>query len=263
MRRVCNAASKFESVSLNDNLMAGPNLLQSLIGTTFRVREKKIALTADVEAMFLQVKVPPADCKELQFLRRENNTEPTSVYEYGRHIFGAKSSPTCVNYVLQQVGRDCRDDNGLVAKLINRNFYMDNFVESVASEEEAVGMYKRLQKSLADGGFQLTKWICNSEKVMERISPEDRSGALSKTFEAEPLAPSILGRQWNVKSDSFEICRGMEKEVPAKVTQRVILSHVSSVFDPLGLFSPFTVRMREFRRSMGNSGPKSYLQKTR
>ena len=79
---------------------------------------------------------------------------------------------------------------------------------------------------------------------MERISPEDRSSALSKTLEAEPLAPSIFGLQWNVNSDSLEICRGMGKEVPAKVTQRVVLSQVSSVFDPLGLFSPFTVRMR-------------------
>ena len=224
--------------------MAGPDLLQSLIGIIFRFREKKIALTADVEAMFLQVKVPPADCKVLKFLWREKNTDPISVYEYGRHIFGAKSSPTCVNYALRQVGRDSRDDNDMVAKLINRNFYMDDFVKSVASEDEAVEVYKCLRKSLADGGFQLTKWICNSEKVMERISPEDRSSALSKTFEAEPLAPSILGLQWNVKSESLEICRGMGKEVPAKVTQRVSLSQVSSVFDPLGLLSPFTVRMR-------------------
>ena len=79
---------------------------------------------------------------------------------------------------------------------------------------------------------------------MERISPEDGSSALSKTFEAEPLAPSILGLQWNVKSDSLEICCGMAKEVPAVVTQRVVLSQVSSVIDPLGLFSPFVVRMR-------------------
>ena len=104
---------------------------------------------------------------------------------------------------------------------------MDDFVKSVASEEEAVGVYKCLRKSLAVGGFQLTKWICNSDKVMERISSKDRSSALSKTFEAELLAPSNLGLQWNVKSDSLEICRGMGKEVPAKVTQRVVLSQVS------------------------------------
>ena len=238
VRRICNAASKFGGVSLNDHLMAGPDLLQSLIGIIFRFREKQIALTADVEAMFLQVKAPPADCKVLRFLWRENNTDPISVYEYGRHIFGAKSSPTCVNYALQQVGRDSRDDNGMVAKLINRNFYMDDFVKSVASWEEAVEVYKCLRKSLADRGFQLTKWICNSEKVMEEIPSEDRSDALSKTFEAEPLAPSILGLQWNVESDSLEICRGTEKEVPAKITQRIVLSHVSSVFDPLGLFPP-------------------------
>ena len=36
----------------------------------------------------------------------------------------------------------------------------------------------------------------------------------------------------------------MNMEVPANVTQRVVLSQVPSVFDPLGLFSPFKVRMR-------------------
>ena len=97
----------------------------------------------------------------LRILWREKNTEPISVYEYGRRNFGAKSLPTCVIYALQQVGRDCKYENGMVASLINRNFYMDNFVKSVASREEAVEVYRSLRKSLADGGFQLTKWICN------------------------------------------------------------------------------------------------------
>ena len=221
----------------------GPNFIK-VKGIIFRFREKQLALTADVEAMFLQLKVPPADCKVHRFLCRESNTEPIVVYEYGRHSFGAKSSPTCVNYALQQVGGDSRDDNGMVASLNYRNFYKDNFLKSVASAEEAVDVYRNLRKSSADGGFQLTKWICNSEKVMEEIPSEDRSAVLSKTFQAEPLAPSIFGLKWNVESHRLECCRGTEIEVPAKITHRIVLSHESSMYDPLGLFSLFTIRMR-------------------
>ena len=105
VRRVCNTASKFRGISLNDNLLTGPDLLQNLVGIIFRFREQKIAITADIEAMFLQVKVPPEDCKVLRFLWRDNPNELIKVYEYGRYIFGAKSSPTCANYALQQVAK--------------------------------------------------------------------------------------------------------------------------------------------------------------
>ena len=62
VRRVYNAASKVGGVLPNDIFMAGPELLQSLIGIIFRFTEKQIALTADFVAMFLQVKLPTADC---------------------------------------------------------------------------------------------------------------------------------------------------------------------------------------------------------
>ena len=140
VRRVCNAASKFGGVSLNDNLMAGPNLLQSLIGNIFRFREKQIALTVDVEAIF-----PPSESTTCRLqIQRVLWREHISVYEHERHIFGAKSSPTCVKIALQLVRRDFRDENRMVAKLINRSFYMDNFVKSEASEAEAVDVYRSL-----------------------------------------------------------------------------------------------------------------------
>ena len=72
VKRVCNAASKFRGISLNNNLLAGPDLPQNLIGIIFRFREQKVAITADIEAMFLQVKVPPEDCNVLRFLWRDN-----------------------------------------------------------------------------------------------------------------------------------------------------------------------------------------------
>ena len=106
VRRVCNAASKFKGVCLNDKLLAGPDLLHGLIGTIFRFRERPVALTADIESIILQVQVPEQDRSCLRFLWRSRTKKPVQVYEYQRHVFGAKSSPTCANYALKRVGLD-------------------------------------------------------------------------------------------------------------------------------------------------------------
>ena len=68
VRLVCNAASKCTGVCLNDKLLAGPDLLHGLIGTIFRFCERPVALTADIESMFLQVQVPEQDRSCLRFL---------------------------------------------------------------------------------------------------------------------------------------------------------------------------------------------------
>ena len=61
VRRVCNAASKYKEVCLNDKLIAGSDILHGLFGTIFRFREGSIALTADIESLFLQVQVAEQD----------------------------------------------------------------------------------------------------------------------------------------------------------------------------------------------------------
>ena len=90
----------FKEVYLNDKLLAGSDLLHGLIGTIFRFPERPIALTTDIESMFLQVQVPEQDRTCLSFLWRPRAIEPVQIYEYQRHVFGAKSSPTCANYDL-------------------------------------------------------------------------------------------------------------------------------------------------------------------
>ena len=104
VRRVCNAAAKYQSVALNDKLLSGPDLLKSLIGIIFRFREHQIALSADIEAMFLQVAVPNDDSRCLRFLWREDPKQKIEVDENTRHVFGAKSSSTCANYFFAPSG---------------------------------------------------------------------------------------------------------------------------------------------------------------
>ena len=61
---------------------------------------------------------------------------------------------------------------------------------------------------------------------------------------------SELGLQWTVTDDSLQVYRGTNKEVEAPLTQKKILSRVSSVFDPIRLFAPFSVHMRRFLKGI-------------
>ena len=56
-RVVLDAAAKFHGVSLNDKLVSGPDLLNSLMVVVLRFRVGEVALAADIEGMFHRVEV--------------------------------------------------------------------------------------------------------------------------------------------------------------------------------------------------------------
>ena len=252
VRRVCNAASKYKELCLIDKLLAGPDLLHGLIGTIFRFREETIALTADIESMFLQVQVPEQDRSCLRFLWRPRNNEPVQIYECQHHVFGAKIYPTCANYALKRVGLDNEKEYPISTKAIQNNFYMDDFIKSVKTPEEAIEVFDQLQPLLSPHGFELKKWISNNDAVTKAI-PEDLksiNNANEVEVESNTEGSSLLGLQWTVTDDSLQVCRGTNKELEAPITQRKILSLVSSVFDPIGLFAPFSVHMRRLLKGI-------------
>ena len=250
-RRVCNASSKYKEVFLNDKLLAGPDLLHGSIGTIFRFREGSIAPTADIESMFVQVQVPEQDRSCLRFLWRPRTNEPVQIYGYQRHVFGAKSSPTCANHALKRVGLDNEKEYPIAAKAIRNNFYMDDFIKSVETPEEAI-VFNQLQHLLLRNGFELKKAISNNDAVTEAIPEDLKSISKTKQVEVEPNTEgsSVLGLQWTVIDDSLQVCRGTNKEAETRITQKKILSLVSSVSDPIGLFAPFSVHMRRLLKGI-------------
>ncbi|XP_075248317.1 uncharacterized protein LOC142341284 [Convolutriloba macropyga] len=202
VRRVCNAAAQYQGVALNDKRFSGPDLLQSLVGLILRFREHQIALSADLEAMFLQIGVPSADSRCLRFLWRDNPEQRIEVYDYSRHVFGAKSSPTCAIYALHQVAKDNANNDENLVRTVQRNFYMDDFLKSVRKPQEATQIYQKVRDVLSKGGLKLTKWITSDEEVKSQIPETDRSTKVVKTFEAKPQSSSILGLNLNVDTDN-------------------------------------------------------------
>ena len=61
IRVVFDCSASFEGHSLNDKLLQGPDLSSNLVGVLTRFRQEKYAFMADIEKMFLQVRVRRED----------------------------------------------------------------------------------------------------------------------------------------------------------------------------------------------------------
>ena len=127
--------------SLNDALLQGPYLVNCLTGVSTRFREEKIALVADIEAMFHQVKVRSEDMDSLKFLwwRDGDISLEPEIYRMTVHLFGAVLSPSCATFALRQTanlfGQSCSSS---AVNAIRRGFCVDDCLVSVATEKEAI-----------------------------------------------------------------------------------------------------------------------------
>ena len=170
------------------------------------------------------------------------------------HLFGATSSPSCANFAL----RKCAEDYGhnysqeTVDKLLHC-FDVDDCLVSVATEKEAVMLYKNLVSLCFTGEFSLTKWLSNRPGVLEVIPENHRAkGIEGLDLELDSLpVERVLGVEWNIKSDSFKF-KMVLKDRP--LTRRGILSTVRSVYDPLGMLSPVVLTAKRIMRDLCRRG---------
>ena len=254
VRVVKDGAACFGGTSLNDQLLQGPDINNTLVGVLTRFREGKIAVVADVEGMFHQVRVAPQHTKYLRFLWFQNDVVNGPVEEREKlvHPFGARPSPTVSNFTLRKTAEDNKEDySAQVVKAVKDNFYVDDMASSKDTVKEGIELVTDLPDMLKKGGFRLTKFISNSPEVMAAVPPEDRASSVkgldfndysSSTCVSGFPVERTLGVHWDVETDQFK-CRVVSPcETP---TKRNILKVVARTFDPLGIFSPFLLHARQ------------------
>ena len=167
IRVVFDAAASYKGTSLNDQLVTGPDLLNSLVSVIMRFRLHAVAMIADIEAMFFQVLVIEKDQPSLRFLwRGPNRDHLPDVYQMQAMIFGAKSSPASANYCLKRTAIDNQDTSSKeTTSTVLRDFYMDDLLKSLSSEDDTAELALQLIELSARGGFRLTKFMSNSRYV--------------------------------------------------------------------------------------------------
>ena len=83
------------------------------------------------------------------------------------HLFGAKSSPSCVNFALQKIAKDTTDCSDKARNVILENFYVDDLLRSLDDENEFVREALEVKEICNKVCFQLTKYKTTSKKLLE------------------------------------------------------------------------------------------------
>ncbi|XP_054266241.1 uncharacterized protein LOC128988686 [Macrosteles quadrilineatus] len=250
-RFVFYAASRSHGQSLNSYLLPGPNLFNNLTEILFKFRKHKIAIAADIEEMFLRIKVRREDQDALRFLWRGEESGRVEDWCMASLIFGAACSPTCAIYVLQTNAEKNGDSHQEAVQAIKEQFYMDDYLDSMESVDEAKSLTKEVVSICNKGGFNLRNFISNSQEFMNALPKE----SWSKNYLNDNLKLSdennverVLGLYWNFHEDSFNFKTDfvrVDKDVVSLLrlpTKREVLQAVMSVYDPLGFITPITMK---------------------
>ncbi|KAI2644104.1 Isoleucine--tRNA ligase [Labeo rohita] len=144
---VFDCSARFQETSLNDHLLTGPDLTNTLEHQDY-----------------------------LSFLWWDDGSLDSrpSVYRMKVHLFGAASSPGCSNFglkylVSQGQGKLSKES----IKFIRRSFYVDDGLTSVMSSAEAIHLVREARALWKTGNLRLHKFVCNDEEVISTTPPEE------------------------------------------------------------------------------------------
>ncbi|XP_043479886.1 uncharacterized protein LOC122509722 [Leptopilina heterotoma] len=227
-------------MSLNKALMVGPTIQDDLFTIYTRFRSFPFALTADIEKMYRQIQVDIEDANYQKILWRSNPTEPIKIYKLKTVTYGTASAPFLGTRVLKQLAIDEGDAFPLAAKVLKRDFFVDDMHTGASTYQEALELRNELIELTKKGGFNLRKWASNDSRLINDMT-ETSETELMSLHSIDTI--KTLGIFWNPKDDT--ILYSVKPLNPDKqLTKRLILSEIAKLFDPLGLLGPVIVQAK-------------------
>ena len=233
-RRVHDAKAKpgKGSYSLNDCLNKGPNLIATILHVLLGFRKNKFGYAADIEKAFPTVVIDEAHRDLLRCLWVEGDR--VVVYRFACLPFGLSCSP----FLLQATLRKHLGDNSVSEELMSQFIgavYMDDLVSSEKTVQELQEKRDYITELFGECGMIFRDWNSNDENTQRKFA--EKEGKQVSDLQEQ----LILGIKWDTKSDTLRInADRLIEKIQSKVkSKRDMWKIIPSLFDPLGLLSPF------------------------
>lgn len=242
LRIVYDASAKSSNgLSLNDNLMTGPNLQNDSFAILLRFRLHQVIISCDMEKMFLQIKVDEVDTNYQLIYWRFGENEQIKVFRLKRLVFGLTNSPYTAIRCVKQLALEAAEEYPNAARVIELDRFTDDILTGAENIEEGLKLRDQLITILNRGGFKLAKWNSNVQDIT-------RFDQLSNNIEQKICLGSsnkskVLGLWWDPSKDLLSYCLKLQND-NSTLTKRRILSAIAKIYDPLGLISPIVTKAK-------------------
>lgn len=176
LRVVYDASCKSNGVSLNDCLHTGPALSQKIMDIILRFRAHRSALAGDIEKAFLNVSIAEEDRDVLRFLWFDDvkkECPAVIVLRFARVVFGVSSSPFLLNATVKHHVERYESEDPEFVETFLRSIYVDDLSSGGDTDEEAYQLYVKSKVRLAEGGFNLRKFVTNSPRLRKQIEDNE------------------------------------------------------------------------------------------
>ncbi|XP_065092428.1 uncharacterized protein LOC135713267 [Ochlerotatus camptorhynchus] len=178
---------------------------------------------------------------------RDSVTEPIRTFVLNTVTNGTASAPYLATKCLQRLADEGKDSHPAAAKVLRKDFYVDDMLSGVDDIEEGKVLIKEMIELLQSAGFLLRKWNSNSKELLSEV-PEDLRDERS-ILELDSSSSSVKTLGLPPSTDSFRFSSPMWNE-STEITKRCVLSDASRLFDPLELVRPVITQAKIFLQDL-------------
>lgn len=226
--------------SLNDILLVGPTIQSTLFSILVRFRKHKYVFTADAEKMYRQVLVAEKDRPYQCIVWRKNTAEPIKCYQLNTVTYGTSAAPFLATRAIVEVASMNQSLFPDACRAIKNDMYVDDLMSGSNTVEEAVQIKTSIQNILSNAGFEMRKWVSNSDRIVLHSSTKEAQSI--EISENDSTNVKVLGLHWNPATDCFSFKVKLDETFVA--TKRKLLSESSRIFDPLGWLAPTIISIK-------------------